>query len=306
MSGLRTCQKVRGVGVGGQDLVVEVGQGLEDLLVVEDPLDALEGRLPLAVAEVRVRGVARDRSGESLDVASLDQFARHAVHYRVPNAGRPVADHGGARRRRRGRPAGDGRMVARPLVLARRRGPSCSNVRAAAVQAHRRAQRHRRHSPGRQSLGAEKRTRRRSPRGTLGVARDKATVPVERPSRLPRLARGRPEDLPVPGDEMARPGLDRGPHGSADRPGSKKLEDRGEIVIHSKENWENADKQEREGCGPYAQAQTAPTANRYVASVAMIERSCRLERTKAGMTTAVASAKVPTTSGAPAYARTRR
>lgn len=72
MSGLRACQKVRGVGVGGQ--------GLEDLLVVEDPLDALEGRLPLAVAEVRVRGVARDRSGEPLDVASLDQFARHAVH----------------------------------------------------------------------------------------------------------------------------------------------------------------------------------------------------------------------------------
>lgn len=72
MSGLRACQKVRGVGVGGQ--------GLEDLLVVEDPLDALESRLPLAVTEVRVRGVARDRSGEPLDVASLDQFARHAVH----------------------------------------------------------------------------------------------------------------------------------------------------------------------------------------------------------------------------------
>lgn len=72
MSGLRACQKVRGVGVGGQ--------GLEDLLVVEDPLDALESRLPLVVTEVRVRGVARDRSGEPLDVASLDQFARHAVH----------------------------------------------------------------------------------------------------------------------------------------------------------------------------------------------------------------------------------
>lgn len=72
MSGLRACQKVRGVGVGGQ--------GLEDLLVVEDPLDALESRLPLAVTEVRVRGVARDRSGEPLDVASLDQFARHTVH----------------------------------------------------------------------------------------------------------------------------------------------------------------------------------------------------------------------------------
>lgn len=80
MSGLRACQKVRGVGVGGQGLVVEVGQSLEDLLVGEDPLDALESRLPLAVTEVRVRGVARDRSGEPLDVASLDQFARHAVH----------------------------------------------------------------------------------------------------------------------------------------------------------------------------------------------------------------------------------
>jgi len=57
MSGLRACQNVCGVGVGGQGLVVEVGQSLEDLLVVEDPLDALEGRLPLAVAEVRVRGL---------------------------------------------------------------------------------------------------------------------------------------------------------------------------------------------------------------------------------------------------------